>query len=112
VPEEAAMVRRIFALYLEHGSPSDHGEGLERRGADHATLDQQQGLRSRRPWTTYHRQPHPDEPDYIGKIAHTRGSHLPNAKDRGQTEVWPGLHEPIIDAGDVGPRAGADGCAP
>lgn len=61
---------------------------------DRPVLDQQQAAHARRQALDHRIL---GNPVYIGKIAHTRGSHLPKGKDRGQTEIWPGLHEPIID---------------
>ncbi len=98
VPEQAAIIRRIYALYLEGGSPLDVARTLNA-----------EGITSRR-WTSTRERPHGgspwnsasvhrvlSNPIYIGMIVHTRGRHLPPGRGRGPTEMWQGLHQPIID---------------
>lgn len=98
VPEEAGLVRRIFAEYLEHGSLVRIAQGLNAEGqTTRRWTSSKKRDHGGHPWTTAIVNRILTNPTYIGKIAHTRGSHLPKGKDRGPTEVWPGLHEPIID---------------
>lgn len=89
VEPEAAIVREIFASYLE--SHSLLGVAKKMNEAGYTT----------RPWSSAKGNRHGAKPFragwvykiltnqvYIGKITHTRG---------GKTEVFDGLHEPIVD---------------
>ncbi len=89
VPAEAALVRAIFAGYVEGGSLVGLAAELNAKG--HITKQSKSSKgRSRggRPLDSVYIYRILTNPIYLGQIAHTRG---------GKTELWPGLHEPILD---------------
>ncbi|MBX3315744.1 MAG: recombinase family protein [Phycisphaeraceae bacterium] len=98
VPEEAALVRRVYTMYLEHRSLLTIAQTLNAEGlTTRRWTSSRKRTHGGRPWTNALLHRILTNPVYIGKIVHTRGSHLPNAKDRAEPVIWPGLHEPIID---------------
>jgi DNA invertase Pin-like site-specific DNA recombinase len=98
VPDEADVVRRVYALYLEHRSPLAVIEALRAEGIPHRLRQCDTGLNvGKLVWSTGHIHYMLTNATYAGKIVHTRGANLPEGKGRCPTDIWPGLHEPIID---------------
>ncbi|QYK49313.1 MAG: recombinase family protein [Phycisphaeraceae bacterium] len=98
VPEEADIVRRVYALYLEHRSPLAVIEALRAEGIHRRLRQCDTGLNvGKLVWSTGHIHSMLTNATYAGKIVHTRGANLPEGKGRCPTDIWPGLHEPIID---------------
>ncbi|QYK48362.1 MAG: recombinase family protein [Phycisphaeraceae bacterium] len=98
VPEEAAIVRRIYALYLESGSPLGVAKQLEAEGTPppRPSKNNDRSPGDKR-WDTSVISRVLTNAIYIGQIVHVRGHNLPKGKGRGTREVWPGQHEAIID---------------
>ncbi|MBS0189660.1 MAG: recombinase family protein [Planctomycetes bacterium] len=89
VPSEAALVRTIFHHYIESGELVGIAERLNAKG--HATRKWQSSKarwHGGRPLTAKYIYRVLTNPVYLGKITHTR---------QGNTEVWDGLHEAIVD---------------
>ncbi len=98
IPEEAAIVRRVYALYLEHGSPLGVAKQLDAEGLYARRWSTKGGGSTvHKPWDTSIIHRLLANPIYIGKIVHIRGRRLPKGKGRGDPEIWPGQHEAIID---------------
>ncbi len=98
VPDEAEIVRRVYALYLEHRSPLAVIDALKAQGIPHRLRQCDTGMNvGKLAWSTGHVRYMLTNATYAGKIVHTRGANLPEGQGRCPTDIWPGLHEPIID---------------
>lgn len=89
IPDEADLVRSVFAKYIEHRSPVKVSEQLNESG--HTTKRWTSGngcVHGGKPLTAKYIRTILTNRLYIGKITHTRG---------GETLVYEGLHTPIID---------------
>ena len=88
-PEEANLVRSVFAEYIEHRSPVKVSDQLNESG--HTTKQWTSGngrVHGGKPFTAKYIRTILTNRLYIGKITHTRG---------GETLVYEGLHTPVID---------------
>jgi DNA invertase Pin-like site-specific DNA recombinase len=90
--QEAAVVREIFDLYLEHGSAMRVSHLLNERGRKKRPRTHK-GVTAARPWS---------QADVLGILKHP----LYVGLIRDGAEVFPGEHEAIVDS-DLFERAGA-----
>lgn len=89
IPEEADLVRSVFAKYIEHRSPVKVSDELNDLG--HTTKQWTSGngrVHGGKPLTAKYIRTILTNRLYVGKITHTRGD---------ETLVYEGLHTPIID---------------
>jgi hypothetical protein len=89
VPEEAAIIREIFDGYLNTGSLVALAATLRAKGYTTKRWRSSRGIaHGGRPLDSTQLYRTLNNPLYVGQISHTRA---------GKTEVYPGLHEAIID---------------
>ncbi len=89
IPEQADLVRMIFARYIKLESPVAVANELNEAGHTTKLWTSKSGtVRGGRPLSQKYIHGVLTNRLYIGKITHTRGEH---------TEIYDGLHEPIID---------------
>ena len=89
IADEAEVVREIFSRYLESASLIDVAQSLNQDGKSTKQWVSSTGrVHGGRPLTQKYVHAILMNPVFIGKITHTRN---------GQTEIYDGLHEPIIE---------------
>lgn len=94
VPDEAAVVRQIFEGYAAKASLVALAQDLAARDVFTRSLVSKAGVeRGRRRFTATALYKVLTNPVYIGKITHTRRA---SARGEVRTEVYDGVHEPII----------------
>ncbi len=89
LPEEAELVRKMFEMYVELGSPLAVANSLSEQGYTTKRWISKNGrVHGGKCITTKYVHGVLTNALYIGKITHTRS---------GKTDVYDGLHQPIID---------------
>ncbi|MDP1662821.1 MAG: recombinase family protein [Phycisphaerales bacterium] len=97
VPTEAALVRAVYTGYLQLGSPIELAAKLSAAGHTTKKWTSSRGiLHGGRPLTAALVYKLLTNPVYVGKITHTRAVTSDAGRSESRTELYEGLHEPII----------------